>query len=123
MFNQLGVVDPLPNKAPVPDDLAIRTKDVKGAAYFLDAAQVGICNLVENAWYEGSSASKHTHAIVIVVRPGRTPEVDNIAYEWASGHEIAAAELRAIEIAVAVSEHIQWMGFEAKAHDHQLTII
>jgi len=44
MFNELGVVDPLPNKAPVPDDLAIRTKDVKGAAYFLDAAQVGICN-------------------------------------------------------------------------------
>jgi hypothetical protein len=57
---------------------------------------------------------------VIVVRPGRTPEVGNIAHEWASGHEIAAAELRAIEIAVAVSEHIQWMGFNAKAHDHQL---
>ena len=49
MFSEVGVVDPLPNKAPVPDDLALRTKDVKGAAYFLDAAQVGICELVENS--------------------------------------------------------------------------
>ena len=119
MFGELGVVDPLPNKAPVPDDLALRTKDVKGAAYFLDAAQVGICKLVKNSWYKESTAQNHTHAIVIVVRPGRTPEVENIAHEWASGHEIAAAELRAIEIAVAISEHIQWMGFKAKAHDHQ----
>ena len=119
MFGELGVVDPLPNKAPVPDDLALRTKDVKGAAYFLDAAQVGICKLGKNSWYKESTAQNHTHAIVIVVRPGRTPEVENIAHEWASGHEIAAAELRAIEIAVAVSEHIQWMGFKAKAHDHQ----
>ncbi len=119
MFSELGVVDPIPNKAPVPDDLALRTKDVKGAAYFLDAAQVGVCKMAGNAWYKEATARKHTHAVVIVVRPGRTPEVGNIAREWASGHEIAAAELRAFEIAIAVSEHIQWMGFEAKAHDHQ----
>ena len=29
---------------------------------------------------------------------------------------IAAAELRAYEIAVAISEHIQWLGFDGKAH-------
>ena len=119
MYRELGVVDPRPNKAPVPDDLALRTKDVKGAAYFLDAAQVGVCEMVETAWYEGATVLQHDHAIVIMVRPGRTPEKDNIAHDWIKGHEIAAAELRAFEIAIAVAEHIQWMGYESKAHDHQ----
>ena len=120
MFRELGKVDPAPNKAPVPDDLALRTKDIKGAAYFLDAAQVGVCRMTENVWYEGATKIGHTQAIIIIVRPGRTPEVDNIAHEWASGHEILAAELRAFEIAIAISEHIQWMGFDAKAHDHEM---
>jgi len=119
-FADLGVVDPLPNRAPVPDDLALRTKDIKGAAYFLDAAQVGICKMDGNSWYEGAATLDHDFAIVIVVRPGRTPEVDNIAYDWANGNEMAAAELRALEIAIAVSEHIQWMGFSAKAHDSEI---
>jgi len=120
MFSDLGVVEPLPKKAPVPDDLSLRTKDIKGAAYFLDAAQVGVCNMVEKAWYEGANSYNHQYVIVIIVRPGRTPEVDNLAYNWVKGHEVAAAELRAFEIAIAVSEHIQWMGFEAKAHDHNM---
>ena len=118
MFSKVGKVEPRPKKAPVPDDLSIRTKDIKGAAYFLDAAQVGICNMVEKAWYKGVLTSDHEFAIIIVVRPGRTPEIDNLAFEWVNGHEIAAAELRAFEIAVALSEHIQWMGFDAKAHSH-----
>ncbi|MFP6712684.1 MAG: reductive dehalogenase domain-containing protein [Rhodospirillales bacterium] len=119
MYRQLGVVDPLPNKAPVPDDLALRTKDVKGAAYFLDAAQVGICEMNDNAWYDGSTALPHKYAMVIMVSHGRTPEADNLAHDWAKGHENATAEMRAFEIAVAVAEHIQYMGYNAKAHDHQ----
>ncbi len=119
MFRELGEVDPIPNKAPVPDDLALRTKDIKGAAYFLDASQVGICKVGENSWYEGLETRNHTHAVVIVVKSGRTPEAENVAHEWVKGHEIAVAELRAVEIAIAISEHIQWMGFEAKAHDYE----
>jgi ferredoxin len=123
IFRKLGVVNPLPNKAPVPDDLALRTKDIKGAAYFLDAAQVGICEMVENGWYEEADTLDHGRAIVIVVRPGRTPETNNIAYDWVRGHEVAAANLRAFEIAIAVSEHIQWMGFGARAHDKQKGLV
>jgi len=119
MFRELGSVDPRPNKAPVPDDFALRTKDVKGAAYFLDAAQVCVCEMEDTSWYDGAEALNHQFAVVIMIRPGRTPEVDNLAHDWAKGHEIAAAELRAFEIAIAVSEHIQGMGYEAKAHDHQ----
>jgi len=119
IYRELGVVEPRPNKAPVPDDLALRTKDIKGAAYFLDAAQVGVCEMIETGWYEGVTAQPHSQAVIIMVRHGRTPEPSNLAHDWVKGHENAAAELRAFEIAIAVSEHIQWMGFEAKAHDHQ----
>ena len=120
MFRELGVVDPKPNQAPVPDNLSLRTRDIKGAAYFLDAAQVGVCKMVENAWYESVTNLDHSQAIIIVVRTGRTSEINNLAHEWANGHEISAAELRALEIAIAVSEHIQWMGFDAKAHDYEM---
>ena len=116
MFSEVGKVDPKPKKAPVPNDLKLRTKDIKGAGYFLDASQMGICRMIKNAWYIGSKPHSHNFAIVIMVKPGRTPESENPACDWVKGHEIAAAELRAYEIAVAISEHIQWLGFDGKAH-------
>ena len=63
-----------------------------------------------------SKPLNHNFVIVIMVKPGRTPERENPAYQWVKGSEIAAAELRAYEIAVAISEHIQWLGFDGKAH-------
>lgn len=36
---------PAPMPAPVPNDLHRRSINIKGAAYFLDAAQAGICNI------------------------------------------------------------------------------
>ena len=121
MFRDLNIIEPLPGKAPVPDDLARRSKDIKGAAYFLDAAQVGICQMMDNAWYKDKKLPDHDYAIAIIVRPGRTPEKDNIAHDWVSGNEILAANLRAFEIAIAVSQHIQGMGFIAKAHDKEVS--
>lgn len=118
MFSEIGDIHPRPKRAPVPDDLKIRTKDIKGAAYFLDADQVAICNMVENAWYKEVTGYNHQYVIIIAVRLGRTPEHDNLAYEWVKRNEMAAAELRAFEIAVALSEHIQWLGFNGKAHNH-----
>ena len=121
MFRDLNIIEPLPGKAPVPDDLARRSKDIKGAAYFLDAAQVGICQMMDNAWYKDKELPDHHYAIAIIVRPGRTPEKDNIAHDWVNGNEILAANLRAFEIAIAVSQHIQGMGFIAKAHDEEVS--
>ncbi len=117
IFREQGKVDPLPPKAPVPEDLARRTQDIKGAGYFLDASQMGICELPANAWYEGTSVSNHDHAIVIMIAHGRIPEEDNLAHKWVNGQEGIGARLRALEIAIAIGEHIQWMGFSAQAHD------
>jgi ferredoxin len=117
IFREQGKVDPLPPKAPVPDDLARRTQDIKGAGYFLDASQMGICKLPANAWYAGETATDHDHAIVIMVAHGRTPEDDNLAHKWVKGQEGIGGRLRALEIAIAIGEHIQWMGYSARAHD------
>lgn len=123
IFRQQGKVDPLPEKAPVPDDLGRRSQDVKGAGYFLDASQVGICKLPDNAWYDGVAPLNHDHAVVIMIAHGRTPEEGNLAHDWVKGQETAGARMRALEIAIAVSEHIQWMGFTAKAHDHESGLV
>ena len=117
IFRNQGVVEPLPKKAPVPDDLARRSQDVKGAAFFLDASQVGICRIPDSAWRDGVDRGDHGHAVGIMIGHGRTPEEGNLARNWVKGNEAVGAELRAMEIAIAVSEHIQWMGYTAKAHD------
>ncbi|HIO37926.1 MAG TPA: hypothetical protein EYN27_03135, partial [Rhodospirillales bacterium] len=48
IYRKTGVVDPLPEKAPIPDDLKRRSQDIKGAGYFLDASGIGICKIPNN---------------------------------------------------------------------------
>jgi reductive dehalogenase len=103
-------------QAPVPDDLARRTVDIKGAAYFLDAAQVGICRIPTNAWVAGGDHPAHDFAAVILVEQPRVPEPDNLARDWVQPARDAVADMRAAEIAVCVAGHIRAMGFTARAH-------
>jgi reductive dehalogenase len=103
-------------KAPVPDDLARRAVDIRGAAYFLDAAQVGICQMVPNAWLAGGDHPAHAYAVVILVEHPRLPEPDNLAREWMADARARIADMRAAEIAVCVAGHVRTMGFAARAH-------
>ena len=117
IFSKTGIVNPLPEKAPVPDDKERRSQDIKGAGYFLDASGIGICKVTKNVWLKDEVEYDHDHAIVVMVAHSRTPEADNLAYSWVKGFENFTSEFRAFEIAIALAEHIQWMGFSAKAHD------
>jgi reductive dehalogenase len=119
IFDRLRECDPALEKAPVPDDLDRRSMDIKGAAYFLDASQVGICALDKNCWYEGEPELPHHRAVVILVEHPRVPDRDSPARAWAAGCVRQAAEFRAYEIAVSVAQHIQIMGFAARAHDRR----
>ena len=103
-------------QAPLPDDLERRAIDIKGAAYFMDASQVGICHLPESAWLQGSQPEAHDHAVVILVEHGRVPETDNLAHDWVAPAVIATAEMRAAELAALVAGHIRQMGMAARAH-------
>lgn len=105
-----------PAQAPVPEELARRTVDIRGAAYFLDAAQAGICEIPGNAWLAGRTPFHHRFAIVILIERARIPEPDNPARGWIEPATEAIADMRAAEIAVCLGGHIRNMGFSARAH-------
>jgi reductive dehalogenase len=105
-----------PQQAPVPNDLARRAVDIKGAATFLDADHIGICEVPANAWLAGGEVLPHDYAAVILVERPRLPEEDNLAHDWVAAARDAVAEMRAGEIAVCVAGHIRNMGFNARAH-------
>ncbi len=117
IFHSLRDDNPVASKAPVPDDLSRRMVDIKGSAYFLNASQVGICEMEESCWFDDATPLNHGHAIVIVVEVGRIPEEGSLARSWVDGSIAKTAEFRAYEIAISVANHIQNMGFSAVAHD------
>ena len=102
-------------RAPVPDALARRAQDVKGAAYFMDASQVGICRIPDSAWVAGADQTSLDYAIVLLVEHGKIPDADNLAQEWVASAVPAASELRAAEVAAVVSGHIRQMGYNARS--------
>jgi hypothetical protein len=109
-------IDPAAAKAPVPDDVERRTIDVKGAAYFMDASQVGICEIPDNAWLEGVAPGSHRFAVVLLVEDGRLPDGGNLARDWAEPAVRAVSDMRAAEIAALVAGHIRTMGWGARPH-------
>ncbi|MFN3349365.1 Fe-S protein [Pseudorhodoplanes sp.] len=107
---------PSSEQAPVPNDLQRRSIDIKGAAYFLDASQAGICELPASAWLNGQARPPHKIAIAILVERPRLPEPDNPARGWIAPATHAIADMRAAEIAVCLAGHIRSLGFSARAH-------
>jgi reductive dehalogenase len=108
-----------PARAPVPGDRIQRMIDIKGAGYFLDASQIGICRLSEACWYNEVKPNRHTHAIVVLAEYPRLPEQGSLARGWLESSLHETAEMRAYEIAVGIANHIRMMGFQALAHDEQ----
>ena len=117
IFHSLRADDPAPAKAPVPDDLGRRAVDVKGAAYFLNASQVGICELPDNGWLTDAAPLPHSHAVVILVQHPRQPEAGSLANDWVAGSVDAMAGFRAYEIGISIANQVQKMGYSAIAHD------
>ena len=123
LFAQFADGPVAPKPAPVPDDLAQRTADIKGAATFLDSDQTGICAIPPSAWVSGGDHPAHEYAVVILVERPRVPEADNLASEWVQPARDAVADMRAAEIAVCVAGHIRTMGFAARAHIEGLSLV
>lgn len=115
IFAMVAEGDVAPAHAPDTDDPERCTTDIKGAAYFMDASQVGICRIPENAWREGATPRAHSHAIVLLVEHQRVPEDEPSAQAWTTENVRELAEMRATEIAGNLSGHIRLMGFDARA--------
>lgn len=92
-------------------DIRVRAREVKAAAYYLDAAHVGICQIPQCAAL--GPAAEHDFATVILVEYGRDVEPDNLAHTWLRGSEHVIAHMRAVEIGVSIVGHIRALGFDA----------
>ena len=89
----------------------VRAREVKAAAYYLDAAHVGICQIPRCALL-GRKTEK-PFAAVILVEYGCDIEPDNLAHTWLQGCEHVIAHMRAVEIGVSILGHIRALGFNA----------
>lgn len=120
LFTNCMQQEPAP-LAPVPDDPRRRAKELKGAAYYLDAAHAGICTVPDSAWT--SAPLPHTHALLVCVAYGREVEPDNLAHGWIQGAEHDIALMRVVEIAASLTGHIQALGFNAHCHREDDTLV
>ena len=116
LYAEFADADAAKEKAPVSDDLERRAVDIKGVGYFMDASQVGICRIPDNAWLAGAERRDHDHAIVILVEHSRVAEEGNLARDWMLPAVAANAEMRAAEIAALIAGHIRVMGHGAYMH-------
>ncbi|MCB1436971.1 MAG: 4Fe-4S dicluster domain-containing protein [Rhodobiaceae bacterium] len=113
-YEKLRQPEPFSRRAPLPD-LAARTREIKGAGYFLDASQVAICELPPHAWH-GKQEDGHSHAVVVLVEYSDPIDADNEAARWVAGNEHLLATLRAAEIAIDLSGQISSLGYATRAH-------
>ncbi len=116
IFVRTALHEPAPARAPVPDDAERRMIDAKGYAYFMNASQVGICRIPENAWAKGAEIPDHPYAVVLLLEHGRVPEAGNPARDWIAPALAEAADARIGGIAVCLSGHILQLGFAAHPH-------
>ena len=93
------------------EDPNVRAREVKAAAYYLDAAHVGICQIPACAVIGPSADSPF--ATVIMVEYVCDIEADNSANAWLKGAKHPIAHLRAVEIGVSILGHIRALGYDA----------
>jgi ferredoxin len=102
-------------RAPLPDDLSLRSKNLKACAHFLDATLAGVCALDAS---DGSLESplKHTHVLIFLVEFSREPKSNEPGAAWIHGSNKARTDARATEVAVVLAGYIRAMGYSARGH-------
>ena len=100
--------------APLPDNLSVRSKNLKASAYFLDATLAGVCAIEATDFL--SDTPKHTHALIILVEFSREPKSGEPGANWLHGSNKARTDARATEVAVVLAGYIRALGYSARGH-------
>ncbi len=103
------------SRAPIPDDLSLRSKNLKACAYFLDATLAGVC-AIDSLDGAPEKALKHTHALIFLVEFSREPKSSEPGAAWIHGSNKARTDARATEVAVVLAGYIRAMGYSARGH-------
>jgi ferredoxin len=102
-------------RAPVPDDLVKRARNLKASAYFLDVTLAGCCRIGADDW-TAKDHSPHSHAFVFLIEFGREPDPGDAGEAWIRGTNAAKTDLRCAEIAVVMSGYVRALGWSARGH-------
>ena len=102
-------------RAPVPDDLLVRSRNLKASAYFLDAILAGVCPVETGDWLTPNPPS-HRFALVFAVEFGREPKAGEPGADWILGCNQARTNVRAAEVAVVLAAYVRALGFAATGH-------
>ncbi|MBT5849119.1 MAG: hypothetical protein HOH36_01665, partial [Acidimicrobiaceae bacterium] len=95
-----GAISP---QAPIPDDLAERSRNLKSGLYFLDADMAGCGIIPDEAWT--GEQQPHRFAVVSLVAHTRTYGSVQPGDEWIDGTRQANADLRASELGVITASY------------------
>ncbi len=106
---------PAAARAPLPDDLLTRSRNLKASAYFLDATLAGVCATTTSDWSVDEHPA-HTHAFVFLVEFGREPRPGEPGADWIGGTNAARTDLRCAEVAVVMAGYIRALGWSARGH-------
>ncbi len=101
-------------RAPLPEDLSIRSKNLKASAYFLDATLAGVCAVDTTDFVK--SSLKHTHALIFLIEFSREPRSDESGASWIHGSNKARTDARATEVAVVLAGYVRALGYSARGH-------
>ena len=107
--------------APLPENLSVRSKNLKASAYFLDATLAGVCALESTDFISGDP--KHTHALIILVEFSREPKSEEPGASWLHGTNKARTEARATEVAVVLAGYVRALGYSARGHVPSNTLL
>ena len=100
--------------APLPENLSVRSKNLKASTHFLDATLAGVCAIEATDFL--SDAPKHTHALMILVEFSREPKSEEPGANWLHGSNKARTDARATEVAVVLAGYIRALGYSARGH-------
>jgi ferredoxin len=104
-----------PARAPVPNDLDTRTRNLKASAYFLEATLAGVCTLQPRDWLQAEHPA-HTHAFVWLMEFSREPKPGEPGAEWIRGSNAERTDLRCAEVAVVMAGYVRALGWSACGH-------
>jgi ferredoxin len=102
-------------RAPVPDDLLQRSRNLTASAYFLDVTLAGGCRIAPEDWTEKEHPA-HTHAFVFLIEFGRQTQRGEAGDEWMRGTNAARTDLRCAEVAVVMAGYVRALGWSARGH-------
>ncbi len=102
-------------RAPVPDDLVTRSRNLKASAYFLECTLAGVCDLQPQDGQE-AAPSPHSHAFVFLMEFSREPKAGEPGADWIVGTHAERTDLRCAEVAAVMAGYIRALGWSARGH-------